>query len=66
VRALAVLGRWDEAHDQMDLLCGLAGPLGLLSAVPDPAARTLLGNYPSASTHLALVTAALALAEGPR
>ena len=66
VRALAVFGRWDEAHERMESLLQLAGPLGLLSEEVDPTSRELLGNYPQAFSHLALVQAAIALAKGPR
>ena len=65
VRALAALGRWDEAHERMEILCGLGQPLGLLSEQVDATSSTLLGNLPYAPTHLALVHAALALASGP-
>ena len=66
VEALARLGRWDEAHDRMEVLCAFAGPLGLLPEQVDPPTGEGLGNLPQALSHLALVRAALALAEGPR
>ena len=66
VEALAAMGRWDDAHARMDELCGLAPALGLLAEEVDPATRSLLGNYPQTLTHLSLITAALALANGPR
>lgn len=65
VRALAVLGRWEEAHDRMERLCALADPVGLLSETVDPLAGELHGNYPAAGVHLALIEAALALEAGP-
>src|SRR5918994_1704664 len=44
-------------------LLGLRNDLGLLSEEYDPKAGMLLGNFPQAFTHLALVEAALTLAE---
>lgn len=66
VRALARLGRWEEAHGRMEAVCALASPCGLLSSAADPPSGELLGNLPDAGAHLALVEAALALDEGPR
>ncbi|MDQ2754319.1 MAG: glycoside hydrolase family 15 protein [Actinomycetota bacterium] len=65
VRALAVLERWDEAHDRMASICEVGGGLGLLSEAVDPLSGELLGNLPSSGTHLALIEAALALEAGP-
>ena len=65
VRALAAVGRWEEAHERIEALVDLAGPLGLLSAAADPLAGELLGNFPDTAVHLALVDAANALARGP-
>jgi GH15 family glucan-1,4-alpha-glucosidase len=61
VQALALTGRAAEAADMFEALLGPAGPLGLFSEEIDPATGTLLGNYPQALTHAALVQAALAL-----
>jgi alpha,alpha-trehalase len=73
VRALAVLGRWEEAHERMEAVLRFGGDgadespgLGVLSEAADPLTGELLGNLPSASTHLAVVEAALALEAGPR
>ncbi len=66
VRALAALQRWEEAHDRMERICALGGPLGLLSEAVDPLSGEMLGNRPAAGVHLALVEAALALEGGPR
>ncbi|HEX4978998.1 MAG TPA: glycoside hydrolase family 15 protein [Acidimicrobiales bacterium] len=66
VEALARLGRWDEAHERMEALCELSRPLGLLPEEVDPTDRSWLGNLPQAFSHLSLVRAALALADGPR
>lgn len=65
VRALAELARWDEAHERMEAVLGLAGPTGILSEAADPVAGELTGNLPSTAVHLAVVHAALALERGP-
>ncbi len=55
VDCLELLGRHDDAHALLDRLLGLANDLGLLSEEYDPQAGRLLGNFPQAFTHLALV-----------
>ena len=45
-------------------LLALRNDLGLLSEEYDPATRRLVGNFPQAFTHLALVDAALTLDDG--
>jgi GH15 family glucan-1,4-alpha-glucosidase len=66
VRALAALGRWDEAHERMEALCGFGRPLGLLPEEADPQTLEFLGNMPQALSHLSLIHAALALERIPR
>jgi GH15 family glucan-1,4-alpha-glucosidase len=66
VRALAALGRWEDAHARMETLCGLSQPLGLLGESVHPISGQLLGNLPSAHAHLSLIEAAIALEAGPR
>jgi GH15 family glucan-1,4-alpha-glucosidase len=61
VRALARIGRADEARDLLDQLGVLGGPLGLYGEEMDPATWEHLGNFPQALTHAALVQAVLAL-----
>ena len=63
VEVLALQGRLDEAEALFERLLGLRNDLGLLSEEYDPRAGLLLGNFPQAFTHLALVEAALTLAE---
>jgi len=57
-----LLGRHDEAHDLFGRLVGLGNDLGLMSEEYDPKAGRLLGNFPQAFTHLALVNTAFNLA----
>jgi GH15 family glucan-1,4-alpha-glucosidase len=60
----ALQGRLDEAEALFARLLGLRNDLGLLSEEYDVAAGRLVGNFPQAFTHLALVDAALTLDEG--
>jgi GH15 family glucan-1,4-alpha-glucosidase len=48
-------------------LAGLANDLGLISEEYDPYARRMLGNFPQAFTHVALVNTAFNLwkTQGP-
>jgi GH15 family glucan-1,4-alpha-glucosidase len=57
-----LLGRRDEAQALFERLVGLSNDLGLLSEEYDPKAKRLLGNFPQAFTHLALVTTAFNIA----
>jgi GH15 family glucan-1,4-alpha-glucosidase len=61
VEALVLTGRGDDASAVLRGLGGLANDLGLLSEEYDDDARRLVGNFPQAFTHLALVSAALCL-----
>jgi Glycosyl hydrolases family 15 len=65
VRALARLGRWEDAHTRMEAVVAAGGHLGLLAEAADPVSGELMGNLPATGVHLALVDAALALAGGP-
>ena len=60
-QALAATGAVDEAVGLVEQLQGLAGPLGLYAEEADPASGDLLGNYPQALTHAALVQSVLAI-----
>ena len=46
---------------EQDRLISLANDVGLLSEEYDPRAKRLLGNFPQAFTHLALVNSAFNL-----
>jgi GH15 family glucan-1,4-alpha-glucosidase len=61
---LALLGRTDEARTLFARLLGLRNDLGLLSEEYDPEAGRMLGNFPQAFTHLALVACAYVLDRG--
>jgi GH15 family glucan-1,4-alpha-glucosidase len=50
--------RYDEAESLFARLVGLCNDLGLLSEEYDPAAKRLVGNFPQAFSHLALVNSA--------
>jgi GH15 family glucan-1,4-alpha-glucosidase len=65
VQALATTGRHQEARDLFEALLDKGSPLGLFSEEMDPSSGALLGNYPQALTHSALVQAALALRDNP-
>lgn len=65
--ALVVLGRTEDARVLFERLLGLSNDLGLLAEEYDPVAKRMLGNFPQALSHVALVNTALNLsrAEGP-
>jgi len=58
VEALELMGKSDEAHALFERLLAVANDVGLYAEEYDPAAPRLLGNFPQAFTHLALVGAA--------
>src|SRR5213076_1601080 len=57
------LGRKEEAHEFFERLLALQNDLGLLSEEYDPREKRLLGNFPQAFTHVALIAAAQFLEE---
>jgi GH15 family glucan-1,4-alpha-glucosidase len=59
--ALALTGRRDEGRALYERLAGLANDVGLLSEEYDPKTKRLVGNFPQAFTHLALVNTALTI-----
>jgi GH15 family glucan-1,4-alpha-glucosidase len=61
VDALAGTGRSDEALELFERLVGLANEVGLLSEEYDVTGRRMVGNFPQAFSHLALVRAAISL-----
>ena len=61
---LALQGKHDEARELFERLLDLRNDVGLLAEEYDPVAGRQLGNFPQAFTHLALVSAAIAIGEG--
>ena len=51
-------GRMDEAQALFHRLLALCNDVGLISEEYDPAANRLVGNFPQAFTHVALIAAA--------
>ena len=64
---LALMGRDDEATALFERLLGFCNDLGLIAEEYDPAAGRMLGNFPQALSHIALVNSAqnLGTAHGP-
>jgi GH15 family glucan-1,4-alpha-glucosidase len=58
VDCYVLAGRDDEARALFKRLVGLANDVGLLAEEYDPKSQRLLGNFPQAFTHLALVNSA--------
>ncbi|WP_438001080.1 glycoside hydrolase family 15 protein [Sorangium sp. So ce185] len=58
----ALMGRAAEARALFERLLALRNDVGLLSEEYDPASERLLGNFPQAFSHLALVDTAFNLA----
>jgi GH15 family glucan-1,4-alpha-glucosidase len=56
--ALQATGRHDEAVDLFERLLAVGNDLGLLAEEYDPQAQRMVGNFPQAFTHLAVVTTA--------
>ncbi len=64
---LVLMGKPDEAAEIFERLRGLQNDVGLLSEEYDPGARRMLGNFPQAFSHVALVNTAanLSMSRGP-
>jgi GH15 family glucan-1,4-alpha-glucosidase len=65
---LVLMGRRDEADAIFDRVCALQNDVGLLSEEFDPATGRMLGNFPQAFSHVALINTAANLSmdeQGP-
>jgi GH15 family glucan-1,4-alpha-glucosidase len=62
---LALSGRREEALTCFERLLGLRNDVGLLAEEYDPTLNRLLGNFPQAFSHIALVESALNLSQEP-
>jgi GH15 family glucan-1,4-alpha-glucosidase len=62
-----MLGRHDDARRLFKRLLALRNDVGLLSEEYDPAAHRLVGNFPQALSHIALINSAhnLSMIEKP-
>ena len=66
VDAYAMQGRMEEATALFERLLGLANDVGLLAEEYDPGAKRLVGNFPQAFSHLALISSAARLRDAVR
>lgn len=61
VSSLKAIGREEDGRKLFERLLLLCNDLGLLSEEYDPKSKRLLGNFPQAFSHIALITAAFEL-----
>ena len=61
-----LMNRREDAERLFNRVAGLANDLGLLSEEYDPVKRRMLGNFPQAFSHLALVNSAFNLSAEPQ
>jgi len=64
--AYALMGRVDDSRRLFERLLALRNDVGLLAEEYDPVGRRLLGNYPQAFSHIALVNTAHNLARSQK
>jgi GH15 family glucan-1,4-alpha-glucosidase len=61
---MALAGRYAEGRELFERLLSLRNDVGLLAEEYDPVERRLLGNFPQAFTHVALINTAYNLSAG--
>ena len=66
VDAYVLLGRMADAHRLFERLLALCNDVGLLSEEYDPRTGRLLGNFPQALSHIALINSAFNLNEATK
>ena len=66
VDAYALQGRLEEARRLFERLLAVCNDVGLLSEEYDPKDRRLIGNFPQAFSHVALVISALNLSRAEK
>jgi GH15 family glucan-1,4-alpha-glucosidase len=66
VSSLKAIGRVDDARALFERLLALRNDLGLLSEEYDVERKRMVGNFPQAFSHIALVNAAFDLDDDPR
>jgi GH15 family glucan-1,4-alpha-glucosidase len=64
--AYTLMGRTDDARRLFERLLALRNDVGLLAEEYDPRARRLVGNFPQAFSHIALVTTAHTLSRATK
>jgi GH15 family glucan-1,4-alpha-glucosidase len=64
--ALAAAGRIGEARETYERAMGASNDLFLMAEEYNPRTRTMLGNFPQGLSHIAQITAALAIAGAER
>ena len=64
VTSLCRIGRRDEAEEMFQRLLGCSNHVGLFSEDIEFGTHRLLGNFPQAYSHLALIESAMTLAKG--
>ncbi|HUN25738.1 MAG TPA: glycoside hydrolase family 15 protein [Steroidobacteraceae bacterium] len=63
---LVLLGRNDDARRLFERLLALRNDVGLLAEEYDPQAQRLIGNFPQAFSHIAIINTAHNLSRGAR
>ncbi|MGA7858728.1 MAG: glycoside hydrolase family 15 protein, partial [Terracidiphilus sp.] len=66
VSSLKAIGRTEDARALYEKLLGLRNDLGLLAEEYDVGRKRLVGNFPQAFSHIALVNAAFDLEDGSK